>query len=385
MQRVTNTMVQNLMLSDMHTNLSRLLEYQHQLATGKKHSRPSDHPIDVTRELALQTTLLENTQYIRNQDDAMTWLANTDSAFNQMMDVAHRIRELTIYAGNGALGPGETNAIASEIRELQEELRNIANYSVEGRFLFSGLATGVRPFERDALGNVVYNGNTGKVQYEVEKSVVGDVSFHGREVLPLDFTSNALTSVEVPIDFLWTGRGEILQIKVGDRMVKVHLPEQWMDRNINGTVDVTDYNRFRDSGEVEGLTLDQIAKLIEESMEMGDVSRLISVDVQKDYANGTQRLVFTSHTGEPIQVTSWPETDREQQTQSLVGEELDPTWVATADGTIRLFVHGEDIDETLEISAGDTLQDVADAINTVVGFEARLSPPDHVTGSLASQ
>ena len=61
MQRVTNTMVQNLMLSDMHKNLSRLLDYQQQLATGKKHSRPSDHPIDVTRELALQTTLLENT------------------------------------------------------------------------------------------------------------------------------------------------------------------------------------------------------------------------------------------------------------------------------------------------------------------------------------
>ena len=45
MQRVSTPMIQNLMLSDMHNNLSRLLEYQHQLATGKKHSRPSDNPI----------------------------------------------------------------------------------------------------------------------------------------------------------------------------------------------------------------------------------------------------------------------------------------------------------------------------------------------------
>jgi len=370
MQRVTNTMVQNLMLSDMHKNLSRLLEYQQQLATGKKHSRPSDHPIDVTRELALQTTLLENTQYIRNQDDAMTWLANTDAAFNQMMDVTHRIRELTIYAGNGALGPGETQAIAAEIMELQEELRNIANYSVEGRFLLSGLSTGVRPFERDAQGNVVYNGNTGKVKYEVERSVIGDVSFHGREVFQQAYTTNTLTSVEVPIDFLWKGRDEIVQIKVGDRMVKVHLGEEWTDRNIDGTVDITDYNRFRDSGEVEGLTLDRIAQLINESMNMGDVSRLVSVGVQKDATNGTQRLVFQSHTGEPIQVTSWPETDRAQQTQSIVGLDA-AAWVA-GDGTIRVFFPEGGEDVTLTIDGADTLGTIATKISSVLGIEARV-------------
>lgn len=382
MQRVTNVMVQGLMLSDMHNNLSRLLEYQHQLATGKKHSRPSDHPIDVTRELSLQTTLLENTQYIRNQDDAMTWLANTDVAFNQMMDVAHRIRELTIYAGNGALGPGETQAIAAEINELQEELRNIANYSVEGRFLLSGLATGVRPFERDANGNVVYMGNTGKVQYEVERGTVGNVSFHGREAFPLEYASNTLTSVEVPIDFLWKGRDEIVQIKVGDRAVKVHLTEDWVDRNINGTVDVTDYNRFRDHGEVRGMTLDDIAKQIEESMDMGDVSRLISVRVDKDYTNGTQRLVFQSHTGEPIQVTSWPETDRLQQNQSITGESFVPPGAALADGTLRIYVPGG-MDETIDVIAGETLQDIANKINSSVqGIEARLSPPDVATGEV---
>ncbi|PKL03205.1 MAG: flagellar hook-associated protein 3, partial [Synergistetes bacterium HGW-Synergistetes-2] len=370
MPRVTNSMVQNLMLSDMHNNLSRLLDYQHQLATGKKHARPSDHPIDVTRELALQTTLLENTQYIRNQDDAMTWLANTDSAFNQMTDVAHRIRELTIYAGNGALGPGETEAIAAEINELQEELRNIANYSVEGRFLLSGLATGVRPFERDEQGNVVYNGNTGKVKYEVERSVVGDVSFHGREVFQQSYTTNTLTSVEVPIDFLWTGRDEIVQIKVGDRAVKVHLSEDWTDRNINGNVDITDYNRFRDHGEVEGLTLDEIAKRINESMEMGDVDRLISVSVEKDETNGTQRLVFQSHTGEPIQVTSWPETDLAQQTQSIVGLDA-AAWVA-GDGTIRVFFPEGSEDVTLSIDGTDTLGTIATKISSVLGIEARV-------------
>ncbi len=375
MQRVTNSMVQSLMLSDMHTNLSRLLEYQQQLATGKKHARPSDHPIDVVRELGLQTTLLENKQYIRNQDDAMTWLANTDTALNQMMDIAHRIRELTIYAGNGALGPGENEAIAAEIKELKDELRNTANYSVEGRYLLSGLATSVRPFEMDASGNVVYKGNTSKVQYEIEKGAIGNVSFHGREVFPQEFTSNSLTSVELPLDFLWTGRDEILQIRVGERSVKVHLPEDWTDRNINGEVDLTDYNRFRDAGELRGLTLDQIADIINESISMGDVNRLISVSVLKDETAGTQRLVFRSHTGEPIQVTGWPETDRVEQSQTVLG--LDASAWIPGDGTIRLFFIGGGEDVVLTLDGTDNLEKVAEKISTILGIEARLSVDDN--------
>jgi len=370
MQRITNSMVQNLMLSDMHNNLSRLLDYQQQLVSGKKYSRPSDHPIDVVRELSLQTTLLENTQYIRNQDDAITWLANTDAAFNQMTDVAHRIRELTIYAGNGALGEGETQAIAAEIKELQEELRNIANYSVEGRFLLSGLATGVRPFERDAQGNVVYNGNTGKVQYEVEKSVVGDVSFNGREVFPEDYTSNTLTSVELPMDFLWSGRDEILQISVGERVVKVRLSEDWTDSDKSNIVELTDYNQFRDDGEVKGLTLDQIAEIINNSTEMGDVSRLLSVSVQKDVVSGTQRLVFQSHTGEPIQVTGWPETDLVDQPQSIASV----GGVPTEDGKITVFVDGNET--TVNITAGESLADIAEKLSNITGMVSRVNFDD---------
>ena len=370
MQRVSNPMIQNLMLSDMHNNLSRLLEYQHQLATGKKHSRPSDNPIDVVRELSLHTALTENKQYIRNQDDAMTWLSNTDTALNQMMDIAHRIRELTIYAGNGALGPGEVDAIAAEIKELQEELRNTANYSVEGRYLLSGLSTGVRPFERGASGDVVYMGSTGKVAYELEKGVTGDVSFHGREVFPAGYQSNTLTSVELPLDFLWTGRDEKLQIFVGGRGVSVHIPEDWTDENINGIDDLTDYNRFRDAGELRGLTLDQIADLINESLEMGDVSRLISVNVKKDMSAGTQRLVFRSHTGEPIQVTGWPGTDRKQEAQTILGPDAS-SWTA-GDGTIRVFFQqGED--KTFTIDSSDTLSSIAARLTTVIGVAARVS------------
>jgi len=138
MPRITNPMMTNIVLGDMHNNLARMLKMQHQIATNKKYDRPSDNPVDVVRDLSLGTNIYENSQFIRNMDDGMTWLKNSEGAFNHVTSVAQRIRELAIYAGNGALEGVDMEAIATEMAELQEELRNSANFSVAGRYLLGG-------------------------------------------------------------------------------------------------------------------------------------------------------------------------------------------------------------------------------------------------------
>jgi len=68
----------------------------------------------------------------------------------------------------------------------------------------------------------------------------------------------------------------------------------------DGVQDPYDGNNFRDSGELGGYTLDELASLINESLSMGDVGKLVSVSVEKDYDRGVQRLVIKGHTGEPL-------------------------------------------------------------------------------------
>lgn len=370
--RVSNLTIQKTLLSDLHTNLSRMLEMQTQMASGKKHSRPSDAPADVAREMSLETSLVENVQYTRNLDSAQAWLANTDTAFDQMTSVVQRIRELTIYAGDGALEDAEVDAIATEISELQEEMRNIANYSVEGRYLLGGTKVCQQPFYRDASGKVCYRGGNEHMEFEIDKGVVGQVSFTGREVFPEDYTRYTLKSVEVPLDFEWTGRDEILQIKVGDRAVKVHIPETWKDDDLDGgTPEATDFNRFRDPAESQGLTLDDIAELINESMSMGDVSRIVDVSVVKDAERGVQQLVFASRTGEPVQVTGWPETDLVDMKQGIIGNDV--AWTSPmTDETITIQFDGGD-PVTVSIPGGSTLQQIAAALSGVQGILARVN------------
>ncbi len=374
-QRVSNMMIQGMVLSDSQNNLRRLLTLQHQIATEQKYSKPSDNPIDVTRSMTLGTEITENVQYQRNMDDAVTWLKNTDTALNQIGDVFQRIRELAIYAGDGGLESTDLEAIAQELAELREEMRNCANYSVAGNFLLSGTATDQTPFVVDANGKVIYQGNRNDVSFEVERQVLGKVSFNGREIFPEDDTTYVLESIEVPIDFSWKGRSEIIQFQVGDRTVKARVGENWSDDDKDNLYsEVTDLNGFRDEGELEGLTLDQIAAQINGSLEMGDVSGLISVEVIKDEAKGTQRLQIVSHTGEPVRVTSWQETDFAPQPQVMFGNEVGLTgaWTAGSAGTLQIELADGTIG-SVDIAAGDDLAAVQDKINQLVpGIRAEI-------------
>ncbi len=378
MQRVSNSMMFTGMMTDMHNNLARLIKMNKQGSTGKINQKPSDNPIDVTRELSLSTTIFENEQYIRNMKDGLTWLKNTDTSLNQIGELIDRTRALAVRAGGPGLEDAEMEAIAQEMIEIQEAIRQAANYSVEGRYLLSGAATSVAPFQRDAEGHVVYMGNDYRVQYEMEKGIVSDVSLTGREVFPQDYTQYNLRSVDLPSDFQWTGRNEIIQIKVGDRSVKFRIPEDsWVDDRHDST-DSADYNRFRDPGELTSMNLDQIAQTIEKSVNMGDTGKLISVQVVKDQSAGTQRLEIRSHTGEPISMTSWPETDNVPMSQAVssplpgVDDSVPGGYQLAADGSLSVVIGDSQNSITVNFAAGSTLQDMAKEISKQEGLVGKV-------------
>ncbi|MCF4152424.1 flagellar hook-associated protein FlgL [Dethiosulfovibrio sp. F2B] len=376
MRRVSNSMMYGGMMTDMHNNLARLLKMNKQGSTGKLHHKPSDSPIDVTRELSLSTTIYENEQYIRNMSDGLTWLKNTDTALNQIGEMTDRVRALTVRAGSGGLNDAEMEAIAQEMKQLQEGIREAANYSVEGRYLLSGAATSVPAYQRDDEGHVVYMGNDYRVQFEMERGIVSDVSLTGKEVFPDDYTQYALRSVDLPADFEWSGRNEIIQIKIGDRSVKVRIPEDdWQDDKHDSSV-VTDYNRFRDPGELNPMTLDQIAETIENSVNMGDAGRLISVQVVKDQNTGIQNLEIRSHTGDPISMTSWPETDDMPMNQAveslLVDDSVAGGYVLPSDGSIDITLGDDPNVTTLNFTAGMTLEEMADQISGQEGLVGKV-------------
>jgi flagellar hook-associated protein 3 FlgL len=182
--RITNRLLAKGYLADLTANLENMRKVQEQLSSGKEIRRPSDDPFRVARAMELHTSIVANERYQKNIDEALSWVNTTDTALGQFNDVLQRIRELTVSAGNGAYSQSERNAISQEIKQLKESLTEIANSTYDGRFIFGGDQTTVKPFEINGT-NVNYkwaSGDRGLVK-EFAPSIKIDISITGSRLI----------------------------------------------------------------------------------------------------------------------------------------------------------------------------------------------------------
>jgi flagellar hook-associated protein 3 FlgL len=144
--RVTTLMSARAMVRDLNDNLSRVSDLQQRLSTGKQITKPSDDPYGTSRALALRGELGGLDQYTRNVDDGTGWLNTSDTALGQVSDVLGRVRELLVQGGNDTAGPAARSAMADEIDQLAESVKQEANVQYGGRYVFSGTATDTAPY-----------------------------------------------------------------------------------------------------------------------------------------------------------------------------------------------------------------------------------------------
>jgi len=164
--RVTYTMLTNTLLNDLSNNLDRVESLQKQLSSGKKISRPSDDPIGTTRAMALRSNLNTQDQYIRNMDFAKAELDMADKTLQEISDVLGRIKDLAVRGSNESLPQGSRDAIGKEVDQLIDQLIQLGNTTVSGRYIFSGFRTTTSPLERN--GDVVnYRGDNNTREVEI--------------------------------------------------------------------------------------------------------------------------------------------------------------------------------------------------------------------------
>ncbi len=163
--RVTTLMSSRAILRDLNDNLSRVSTLQQRLSSGKQITRPSDDPYGASRALALRGELAGLDQYRGNVGDGTAWLNTCDTALGQVSDSLQRVRELLIQGGNDSAGPDARNAIADEIDQLIDGVKQEANVQYAGRHVFSGTATDTAPYP---LGRSdAYAGDAGTITREI--------------------------------------------------------------------------------------------------------------------------------------------------------------------------------------------------------------------------
>jgi flagellar hook-associated protein 3 FlgL len=146
-------------------------QYQDQLATGKKITKPSDDPVVAMKGMFYRSGLTEVEQYKRNLSELYLWMENSEAGIEQANNGLQRVRELVIQGKNGALSPSDREAVAREVEQIKADLVQVANTQVSGRYIFHGTDTDNPPVPVDNPPTVAANLSDSSLNnYKVEVS-----------------------------------------------------------------------------------------------------------------------------------------------------------------------------------------------------------------------
>ncbi|WP_042195532.1 flagellar hook-associated protein FlgL [Paenibacillus camerounensis] len=188
MLRVTSNMMNSQLLLNLNRNARTMNDTQLQLSTGRKINKPSDDPVGITYSLRYRAEISSNEQYTKNVDSALSWLDYNDTVLGQAGDVVQRLRELTVQAGTGSNPQSALDSINEEVLQLKEQLVDIANSKLNGKYIFNGEQYDAKPFDfvkgPDGTFDTTKAITTdpGQIQYVVGEGVQLTISQNGNDV-----------------------------------------------------------------------------------------------------------------------------------------------------------------------------------------------------------
>ncbi|MEK8131736.1 flagellar hook-associated protein FlgL [Paenibacillus filicis] len=144
--RVTQGMLNNQLLRNVNTNLTRMQGNQEQLTTGRRINRPSDDPVGMAFSLRYRSEQSATDQYKSNLDSAISALDYTDSMMGQANTVIQRVRELAVSGANGTNPQQALDSIRSEVDQLYTQMVSIGNSQFNGKYIFNGQMTDKAPY-----------------------------------------------------------------------------------------------------------------------------------------------------------------------------------------------------------------------------------------------
>jgi flagellar hook-associated protein 3 FlgL len=170
--RITQRAVVLTSLTGLNGNLSAVNKLQQQLSSGKSISQPSDDPTGTNTAMVTRQALTGNAQQARNISDGQSFINQTGSTLQTMLDQVQSVRNLTVQAMNGgALDADSAADIATQVSGTRTSLLGQANQVVQGRPLFGGVTSGSQAYNPTSGAYVGVGGAAGIAVQPVTRRV----------------------------------------------------------------------------------------------------------------------------------------------------------------------------------------------------------------------
>ena len=155
--RVTSGSLSRQSIYYLSQNMTSLSDLQKKMSSQQNINQPSDDPVGLTRLLDVSNTIRADDRYASNISDAVSETSTTDTVLSNMTNLIQRAQELTTQAANFTNNQDGRNAIALEIDQIINQMVQLGNTDISGKYIFGGFKTDSPPFVRTG-DDIAYNG-----------------------------------------------------------------------------------------------------------------------------------------------------------------------------------------------------------------------------------
>jgi len=153
--RVTTGSYYNNIYGDNNKLSQALFDVNKQISSGQKIQYAHEAPETFIDTVRLDSEITTLTQAKNSAQSAYKFTTQSDTIIGDIIKTIESMKVKMVSAANDAHSDTSIQAIAKELRGLQNHLMTLANTSIGGQYLFSGTATSQKPIAADGT----YQGN----------------------------------------------------------------------------------------------------------------------------------------------------------------------------------------------------------------------------------
>jgi flagellar hook-associated protein 3 FlgL len=178
--RITQNMMSTIFINNMRKQTEAILQRNEQISTQKRINRPSDDPAGMARVLDGRSSLAAIAQYTDNITQGTSRLEFAEAALGTVDDLVQQARRTAEENSGEGVTVEERRLAAANVKEIYDQVLQLANSTFGGRYMFSGDQTDTAPFTRDAAYNATYQGDDGSFRIPIADGVEVSIDADGR-------------------------------------------------------------------------------------------------------------------------------------------------------------------------------------------------------------
>lgn len=194
--RVTSSSYFNNIYGENNKLNRQLYDVNRQISSGLKIQYAHDDPSTFIDTMRLDDEITTLTQIKTSAQNAYKFSTQTDTTIGEIVKTIESMKVKFINAANDLHSDTSLQAIAKELRGLEQHLLSLANTSIGGQYLFSGTATSVKPIGTDGS----YQGNDEDLKAFLGTGVNQKYNISGAQLFSGDeSTVNRTISTNIPM------------------------------------------------------------------------------------------------------------------------------------------------------------------------------------------